>query len=204
MTLDPHGEHHAELVALAACGALSDDERREFEAHLAAGCPQCESQRVELEKVAEALIRHIPSQSPPPAVRARLMVMVHERCAMLAAQKTGGLSAHALSGGDAGVCVVRSREGAWTDTQHPGVRVRTLFVDRERRQYTALVRMAPGTSYPAHAHEGAEECLVIEGDLRFAGLVLRAGDFLRTPPGYSQGVQTTEQGCLLYLTTPMS
>jgi hypothetical protein len=62
----------------------------------------------------------------------------------------------------------RSDEGAWEQLPVEGVSVRMLYVDRQRRQFTALVRMAPGTVYPEHSHQGAEECLVLEGDLRLA------------------------------------
>ena len=100
--------------------------------------------------------------------------------------------------------VVKGGAAAWSKTEYPGVEVRVLFVDRQRQQSTLLVRMAPGAVYPAHAHEGTEECLVLEGDLRFGDHVLLRGDFLRTGPGYQQTTQTTQQGCLLYLTTPFA
>ena len=62
-----------------------------------------------------------------------------------------------------------------------------------------LVRVAPGTVYPPHEHTGAEECYVIEGDLRVEGRVLRAGDYQYAPAGSSHAEQTTEGGCLLLI-----
>ena len=100
------------------------------------------------------------------------------------------------------VHVVKADAGAWRATPYAGVELRVLHVDKQRQQFTALVRMAPGAVYPAHAHDGAEECLVLEGDLRFGDQVLSRGDYLRTGPGYEQTTQTTECGCLLFLSTP--
>ena len=196
MSWDPHADD--DVVVLYASGALSGAELRDFEAHLAEGCARCESRLRHYAQVIEALVEQAPPLAPPPEVRARLIAMVRAECS---AQKTDQLSMPISA--QAGLHVVRSHEGGWSETPYPGVTVRMLFVDRQRRQSTLLVRMEPGTRYPAHAHAGSEECLVIEGDLRFDNLVLRRGDFLRTDPGFCQAVQTTEQGCLLYLTTPM-
>jgi anti-sigma factor ChrR (cupin superfamily) len=196
MSWDPHADD--DVVVLYASGALGGAELRDFEAHLAEGCARCESRLLHYAQVIEALVEQTPPVAPPPDVRARLITRVQAECsAHRAAQASMPASAQA------GLHVVRSQEGGWSETPYPGVTVRLLFVDRERRQSTLLVRMEPGTQYPAHTHAGAEECLVVEGDLRFDNLVLRGGDFLRTDPGYCQTVQTTKQGCLLYLTTPM-
>jgi anti-sigma factor ChrR (cupin superfamily) len=60
--------------------------------------------------------------------------------------------------------------------------------------------MAPGTSYPAHRHGGAEECFVLEGDLRVgADLHMRAGDFQRAEEGSVHPDQTTDHGCVLLI-----
>jgi quercetin dioxygenase-like cupin family protein len=37
--------------------------------------------------------------------------------------------------------------------------------------------MQPGARYDSHSHEDDEECLVIEGDLVFGHLTVKAGDF---------------------------
>jgi serine/threonine protein kinase len=78
---------------------------------------------------------------------------------------------------------------------------RPEFVDEQNDHFTALVRMAP---YPRHIHRGPEECLVLEGDLRVCDTVLYPGDYQRAPTGTVQGVQSTDQGCLLLTTSSLT
>jgi anti-sigma factor ChrR (cupin superfamily) len=98
----------------------------------------------------------------------------------------------------------KASEASWERTAIEGVAIRTLFVDRENNQFTALVRMQPGSSYPRHVHAGPEQCLVIEGDLRVGEEVLHAGDYQRAPTGSRHGVQSTEHGCLLLITSSLT
>ncbi len=102
-----------------------------------------------------------------------------------------------------GCYILPATAGTWNETGYPGISIRQLYVDHPRGQFTALVRMNAGAVFPAHSHEFAEECLVLEGDLRFGDKVLYAGDFLRTAPGFQQQEQTTGSGCLLYITGPI-
>ena len=200
MSPDRHDDAFADQVELYVLGTLSEQERIEFENHLASGCAQCEQQLATCLKVAEAMLRLIPPAAPPAEFRAQLMARVEQACAAESEQRPGAETGPLA---DSGAHVLRAGQGEWTDTPYSGVQFRMLFVDRQRRQFTALVRMAPGSHYPPHSHQAAEECLVLEGDLRLGDCVLRAGDFLRTAPGYQQGVQTTAEGCLLYLTSPI-
>lgn len=98
----------------------------------------------------------------------------------------------------------RSGEGGWEETGVAGVRVRQLFVDRPHNRITMLVQMDAGASYPKHLHDDAEECLVLEGDLWMGDTVLRKGDYQRAPAGSLHGVQRTEAGCLLLITSSLS
>jgi quercetin dioxygenase-like cupin family protein len=66
----------------------------------------------------------------------------------------------------------RKDDGGWQSTAAAGVEVRPLHVDPERKYVTMLVKMAPGSSYPGHAHAGLEECFVLDGDLRVGEEVL--------------------------------
>lgn len=100
--------------------------------------------------------------------------------------------------------VLRREDGTWEAAGVPGVSVRRLFVDRGRNQMTALIRMAAGASYPSHHHAGAEECLVLEGDLWVGDMLLEAGDYQRMPPGSRHGVQSTRGGCLLLITSSLT
>jgi anti-sigma factor ChrR (cupin superfamily) len=101
----------------------------------------------------------------------------------------------------AGLTIVRAAEEGWVETDVPGVSVKRLRVDRERRYVTMLVRMAPGSAYPSHRHAGAEECFVLEGDLHVGDAVLRAGDYQCAHGASLHSVQSTENGCLLLISS---
>ncbi len=195
----------AELAALYVTGAMTEQERGDFERHLAQGCNDCDAEINQLCAPAAALAATIEPIEPDPATRAELLARVAAAARPVAAvsPKSAASPSHAARPDPAtDLFVLRSDEGAWEQLPVEGVSIRMLYVDRGRRQFTALVRMAPGAVYPEHTHEGAEECLVLEGDLRVGDLVLHPRDFQRTPPGFRQAVQLTENGCLLLVTTP--
>ncbi len=178
-------------------------ERQEFEAHLADGCEACRAELAAYGDLVANLLQALVPQAPPAAVWQRLRVRIAADELDRQASAEGPLASTAAAAPVSdGLLVVKDGGAPWSRTEYPGVELRVLYVDKQRQQSTVLVRMAPGSVYPAHAHHGAEECLVLEGDLRFGSQVLKRGDFLRTGPGYEQTTQTTEEGCLLYLTTP--
>ena len=66
-------EPFAEWAALASIQALDGDEQVRFEAHLAAGCAECEETQRELALAAAALPLALPEVSAPPELRDRLL-----------------------------------------------------------------------------------------------------------------------------------
>lgn len=87
-------------------------------------------------------------------------------------------------------------EMPWVPSPQAGVERRMLDrIGQEKARATSLVRYAPGSVFPAHAHPGGEEILVLSGTFDEAGLgqgaceegILRhpAGSYLRNPPGSS-------------------
>lgn len=94
---------------------------------------------------------------------------------------------------------VRASAGSW-ETVAPGVERKVLW---ERGGATScMLRMAPGTSFPAHAHPIDEECVVLEGSLRIgADLLLRPGDFHVGLNGMAHETASTQDGCLCFLRT---
>jgi quercetin dioxygenase-like cupin family protein len=192
-----HGEP-SELAALYTAGALPESEAREYEQRMAAGCPLSNAESAGYSPVVERLVELAEPVEPPPRVRDALLARIH--AADDAALKGGPQiwrQWEATSTGSA-LYTMRRDEGTWDETGVTGVRIRRLFVDRQRNQFTGLVRMAPGTAYPRHVHDGPEECLVLEGDLSVGDEIqLAAGDYQYAPPGSLHGIQSTRGGCLL-------
>jgi quercetin dioxygenase-like cupin family protein len=93
----------------------------------------------------------------------------------------------------------RSDQGKWRPFGIPGIEMRVLYFDRDRNYATTLLRMAPGAVYPPHRHTEAEECYVLEGDVRVGAETFRAGDYQRAEAGSIHDVQSTEGGCVLLI-----
>ncbi len=100
--------------------------------------------------------------------------------------------------------LIRAGEGEWEPTGIPGIEVQRLFVEPNREFVTMRVRMAPGTSYPAHRHGGREQCFVLRGDLRAGERVMRDGDFEVVEEGSEHPVQWTQDGCELLIVSSTS
>jgi anti-sigma factor ChrR (cupin superfamily) len=96
---------------------------------------------------------------------------------------------------------VSSSAETWRAHQIPGVKCKELSVDAENDRATYLMRLAPGTTIPAHAHAATEECYVLEGSCEIAGLQLSAGDFLRANRGTTHGPIFSAGGCLVLLSS---
>jgi anti-sigma-K factor RskA len=71
-----------DAAATYALGALPEDERAAFEAHLA-GCAACREELDELRVAAEALPVAAPPMRPPPALKARIMAEVEREAELL-------------------------------------------------------------------------------------------------------------------------
>jgi anti-sigma-K factor RskA len=69
-------ELFSEWAPLYAMAALDEEERAQFEAHLAAGCPACTTMLSELSEVVAALAWAAPAISPRPELRERLLARV--------------------------------------------------------------------------------------------------------------------------------
>jgi anti-sigma-K factor RskA len=76
----------ADAAGSYVLGALTDDEREGYEAHLEA-CPECRAEVEELRVAAEALPASSPPMVPPPALKARIMAEVEREAALLASTR---------------------------------------------------------------------------------------------------------------------
>jgi mannose-6-phosphate isomerase-like protein (cupin superfamily) len=176
-------EEIEEQAALFALGALTPEDGARFEQRIAAGCSLCRAELRECEETVAALPLSAGEVAPPPALRARLLASVgaSDRPAVKSAMGEG--------------TIVRSNDTPWVPTPIPGVQTRPLFGKK-----TMLVRMAPRTWLPAHDHhQGAEQCLVLEGSVSSDGVTAYAGDFTYMPLGSSHHPLYSEDGCLLLI-----
>ena len=83
MTTGPDHERWEDAAGSYVLGALPDDERAGYEAHLET-CPTCRAEVEELRVAAEALPVSPPPMLPPPALKARIMAEVEREAALLA------------------------------------------------------------------------------------------------------------------------
>lgn len=163
-----------ELVSLYAVGALDASEQQEFERHLTE-CEWCKQELVEFRETAAALAL-LSATEPPAALRRRVF------------EKVGTVRPAAL---------VRRDEGDWAESAFPGLSMKQLFADPATGNVTSLIRMQPGSRYPAHVHSSFEHCYVLEGDLVFEDHTLAAGDFEVAAAQTTHSPVTTRAGCLL-------
>jgi anti-sigma-K factor RskA len=81
-------EHWDDAAGAYVLGALPEDERRGFEAHLSS-CESCRAEVDELAGAADALPVSAPAMVPPPALKARIMAEVNREAELLAAAGAG-------------------------------------------------------------------------------------------------------------------
>ena len=80
----------------------------------------------------------------------------------------------------------------------PKVRAKLLYTDGTAQSY--LVRLEPGARAPAHDHPASEECIVLEGEVRYlGGSTLRAGDYEVAHQGAHHTELVSDTGALVFL-----
>jgi hypothetical protein len=97
---------------------------------------------------------------------------------------------------------IRAGEGKWKPSGVPGITYKRLYSDKTSGLVTVLVRMEPGSVYPAHRHTGVEQCLVLEGDLIHDDHVYGPGDFTWAEAGSLDPELHTKTGNLLLIVGP--
>lgn len=193
----------AELAELYAAGALSPDERADFDRRIAAGDRDYIAAYRAVLPAIEALL-DAPETPPPDRIRAaidqRLAAEAAERSTLFTDDDRDhdhgreSVRQHPSSRGD--IRIVRAASGRWRRTGVPGVRYQPLLADRRANRRTILLEMAPGSTLPEHGHAGIEEVIMLSGDLSIAGTVLNAGDYIQAHPGADHGMPRTENGCV--------
>jgi anti-sigma factor ChrR (cupin superfamily) len=175
-------ENWLELADVYAVGSLDGEDLREFEAHLATDCSQCQARLRETHATLAKISSALPALAPSAAIKARLWERIDS-------DKPGYVFIHA-------------HEGTWIEVG-PGILAKILNLDTERQRVTAIVRMAPGSAYADHVHAGVEEVLVLEGSCYCGGRLLRKGDYHRAEVGSIHLDTRTDEGSLMLVTAPI-
>ena len=91
-------------------------------------------------------------------------------------------------------------QGEWQPTRFPGVLFKKLMFDQATGLITMLVKMEPGARVAKHTHGLTEQCLILEGDLRYSDeRVYRRGDFTWAEAGSIDPALYTVEGNLLLI-----
>ena len=176
-----NGDVH-ELVSLFALGALDADEKLRFEDHLEE-CASCQAELRSLNEVTSGLgSSH--SAEPPAHLRERLLERTH-----------GSRQAPGLVFEQNGILVARSTDIPWR-TMGPGIQVKLLYTDAERKYRTTLVRMDAGAYMPKHHHKEIEELFILSGELHVQGQIARAGDYCRAEANTIHEAAFTPSGAM--------
>jgi anti-sigma factor ChrR (cupin superfamily) len=211
-----------EQAALYVLGVLEPDDYRAFAVRLQGESLSLRQAATAYQAVVETLGSTVASVTPRPALRGRLVSQVadeadreaaqFERVAETLAQAAAVMAPRAslrerlmarVEGHTDvrldplnGLTFVKASEGSWQEMA-PGVMAKVLFSDPVSRRVTALVRMAPGTSYAPHRHTEAEELYVLEGGCFCGGRELTTGDYHRAEANTEHHDTSSDDGCLL-------
>jgi len=74
------------------------------------------------------------------------------------------------------------------------------YLRKSPGEYSILLKMEAGGSFPMHEHMGGEEIFVVEGQVDLGECTLEAGDYFYAPPGISKKA-STQTGCTLLLSS---
>jgi hypothetical protein len=92
---------------------------------------------------------------------------------------------------------ISADDAGWSEVM-PKVHAKLVYTDGTAQSY--LVRLEPGARTPAHDHPDVEECIVLEGEIRYlGGSTLRAGDYECARRGAHHSELVSETGALLFL-----
>jgi hypothetical protein len=83
----------------------------------------------------------------------------------------------------------------------PGIACKLLATDGDNHRVSMLVRLAPGTDYPPHRHEGTEELHMLDGELIVDDATYYPGDYRRAEPGTVDRRVWSQTGCTCVLIT---
>jgi anti-sigma factor ChrR (cupin superfamily) len=179
-----HGQDNAELVLLYALQVLPVSEVSVVEAHISA-CAECRQEMETLRPIIDSFVSWPTDVLRPSAA-------LWERVAHRIAAETGGEQVLPTP--------QRWVEPEWKDVA-PGIACKLLATDTEKNRVSMLVRLAPGTDYPPHCHDGVEELHMLDGELIVDDKTFYPGDYRRAEAGSVDHRVWSETGCTCVLVT---
>jgi len=174
-------EDTQELATGLALGTLDADERLRA-LDLEQREPELRRAVENIERRLAPLVALLPEIAPPPDAFAGIEARIQSAQAALP-----------------GTITLRAGSYDWQPLAE-GVDAAILWRNQQTKRQSMLIRMQPGANYESHEHDDDEECLVIEGDLVFGQLLLKAGDFHFAPKGRTHPPAFSPSGCLLFVT----
>ena len=172
------------MVVLYALRALPSHDVPAVEAQMSA-CADCRRELETLRPIVDTFVSWPTDVLRPSAA-------LWDRLAQRIATETGGPPLVPAPARGAGP--------EWKDVA-PGISCALLATDAERDRVSMLVRLAPGTDYPAHRHAGVEELHLLDGELMVDEKKLYPGDYLRSEPETVDHRVWSETGCTCVLIT---
>lgn len=185
MTSGPgkHGQEHLDRVFLFALQALSPSEIASVEAQISS-CEDCRQEIETLRPIVRSFIGW-PTDVLRPAES--LWGRLAKRIATEAATQPF-------------VPLESPNKAEWEEAA-PGIQVKILARNAEMNSVSMLVRLDPGTDYPAHRHAGTEELHLLHGILKVDDRTLYPGDFIHSEAGSVDHRVWSETGCTCFLMT---
>ncbi len=95
-----------------------------------------------------------------------------------------------------GITLVRPDCTDWQP--HPvasGATLKLLYHNAQTGDYTALVRLMPGSTFPARKHLALEEMFLVTGSATIGALEMHAGEYTRAEPSSEHPEIRTATGC---------
>jgi anti-sigma factor ChrR (cupin superfamily) len=158
---------------------------------------------IEFDDLELPLAQAVTPETPRPEVKQLLLARIREEAA---AESRRPAPAGTLRSGElaaasplpAGFTFSYEKDN-WHPHPIPGIRMKLLALDRDRRYATVLFDVAPGVTFPGHHHSGPEECYVISGTVKACGRTIGPGDFHHADGDTDHGELYTETGCRVLL-----
>ena len=179
-----HDQEHVNLVCLFALQALSPREMASVEAQISS-CEECQRAMETLRPIVRSF-----AGWPTDVLRP--------------AESLWGRLAKRIAGEVKARPFVPSSEmpdkPEWEQAA-PGIHVKILARNAEIDSVSMLVRLDPGTDYPAHRHAGIEELHLLHGILKVDDRTLYPGDFIHAEAGTVDHRVWSETGCTCFLMT---